>query len=162
MARTTPREGKTAPDFELPVTGNKNLRLSDLRGQFVVLYFYPKDHTPGCVTEGQDFRTLHTRFRRRKTVVLGLSRDSVKTHENFKAKHKFPFDLVSDPEEVACGRYDVMKLKNMYGRKVRGIERSTFLIDPEGVVVRIWRKVRVPEHAQEVLDTLIETTKKRA
>ena len=162
MSQTTLQEGKPAPDFELPATGDKDLRLSDFRGQYVVLYFYPKDHTPGCTTEGQDFRTLHTRFRRRKAVVLGLSRDSVKTHENFKAKQKFPFDLVSDPDEVACGHYDVMKLKNMYGRKVRGVERSTFLIDPEGVVLRVWRKVRVPGHAQEVLDTLIEELKKQA
>ncbi len=159
MAAPAIKEGKPAPDFELPATGDKNICLSDLRGKFVVLYFYPKDHTPGCTTQGQDFRTLHTRFRRRKTVVLGLSRDSVKTHENFKTKHKFPFDLVSDPDEVACKRYGVMKLKNMYGRKVRGIERSTFLIDPDGIVRRVWRKVRVPDHATEVLDALIETSK---
>lgn len=151
MSQTGIAEGRAAPDFELQATGGGTVRLSELRGRPVVVYFYPKDHTPGCTTQGQDFRNLHTRFRRRRAVILGISRDSVKTHENFKAKHQFPFQLLSDPDEVACQRYDVMKLKNMYGRKVRGIERSTFLIDAQGIVRRIWRKVRVAEHAGEVL-----------
>ena len=144
-------EGIEAPDFELMSTSGKPLRLSALQGQPVVLYFYPKDNTPGCTTEGQDFRDLHTRFRRRRAVILGLSRDSAKTHENFRAKHRFPFHLLADPDEIACKLYDVIKMKNMYGREVRGIERSTFLIDADGVVRRVWRKVRVPEHAAEVL-----------
>ena len=154
MSQTQLAEGCAAPDFELQATGGGTVRLSELRGRPVVVYFYPKDHTPGCTTQGQDFRNLHARFRRRRAVILGISRDSVKTHENFKAKHQFPFRLLSDPDEVACQSYGVMKLKNMYGRKVRGIERSTFLIDTQGVVRRIWRKVRVAEHAGEVLEAV--------
>lgn len=159
MARKPVAEGNKAPDFELAATGGKPVRLSELRGRPVVVYFYPKDNTPGCTAEGQDFRDLYPRFRRRRTVVFGISRDTLKTHENFKAKHKFPFQLLSDPDEVACKRYDVIKMKNMYGRKVRGIERSTFLIDPEGVVRRVWRKVRVPEHAAEVLAAVADLSK---
>ena len=151
MTRKLITEGSKAPDFELMATGGKPLRLSELQGRPVVVYFYPKDHTPGCTAEGQDFRDLHPRFRHRRAVVLGISRDTPKTHENFKAKHKFPFQLLSDSDEVACKSYDVIKLKNMYGKKVRGIERSTFLIDAQGVVRQVWRKVRVPEHAAEVL-----------
>ena len=151
MTRKLIAEGDEAPDFELMATGGKPIRLSALRGRPVIVYFYPKDHTPGCTAEGQDFRDLYPRFRSRRAVILGISRDTLKTHENFKAKHKFPFQLVSDPDEVACSNYDVIKLKNMYGRKVRGIERSTFLIDVQGVIRRIWHKVRVPEHAIEVL-----------
>ncbi len=143
--------GSAAPDFELEATGGNTIRLSDLQGQAVVLYFYPKDHTPGCTTEGQDFRNLYKKFKRCKTHIFGISRDSLKTHENFKAKHQFPFELIADPDEVACQLYDVMKLKNMYGRKVRGIERSTFLIDADGKVQQVWRKVRVANHAAEVL-----------
>lgn len=159
MTRKPVAEGNKAPDFELAATGGKPVRLSELRGRPVVVYFYPKDNTPGCTAEGQDFRDLYPRFRRRRTVVFGISRDTLKTHENFKAKHKFPFQLLSDPDEVACKRYDVIKMKNMYGRKVRGIERSTFLIDPEGVVRRVWRKVRVPEHAAEVLAAVADLSK---
>ena len=159
MTRKPVAEGNKAPDFELTATGGKSIRLSELRGRPVVVYFYPKDNTPGCTAEGQDFRDLYPRFRRRRTVVFGISRDTLKTHENFKAKHKFPFQLLSDPDEVACKRYDVIKMKNMYGRKVRGIERSTFLIDPEGVVRRVWRKVRVPEHASEVLAAVADLSK---
>ncbi len=159
MSQTEIAEGSAAPDFELAATGGSTVRLSALRGRPVVVYFYPKDHTPGCTTEGQDFRNLHTRFRRRRAVILGISRDSVKTHENFKAKHQFPFPLLSDPDEVACQSYGVMKLKNMYGRKVRGIERSTFLIDAQGVVRRVWRKVRVAEHAGEVLKAVTDLPK---
>ena len=159
MSRKPVAEGNKAPDFELVATGGKPVRLSELRGRPVVVYFYPKDNTPGCTAEGQDFRDLYPRFRRRRTVVFGISRDTLKTHENFKAKHKFPFQLLSDPDEVACKRYDVIKMKNMYGRKVRGIERSTFLIDPEGVVRRVWRKVRVSEHATEVLAAVADLSK---
>ena len=156
MAQPKISEGDAAPDFELAATGGQRVRLSALQGHAVVLYFYPKDHTPGCTAEGQDFRDLHARFRSRRAVILGLSRDSLKTHENFKAKHRFPFRLLADPDEIACQRYDVIRMKTLYGRKVRGVERSTFLIDAHGVVRRIWRKVRVPGHAAEVLEALAE------
>lgn len=147
--------GKPAPDFELPATGNKTVKLSQFKGKkHVVLYFYPKDSTPGCTTEGQDFRDAHRRFATRDTVVLGVSRDSLKSHENFKAKQGFPFDLLSDADETVCTLYDVIKLKNMYGKQVRGIERSTFLIDKKGVLRAEWRKVKVAGHVDEVLDAV--------
>jgi peroxiredoxin Q/BCP len=146
--------GKKVPDFRLPATGNREIALSDYRGKRVVVYFYPKDSTPGCTTEGQDFRDrIHT-FRRRNTVVLGISRDSVKSHENFKAKQQLPFELLSDAEERACRLFDVIHEKNLYGKKVLGVERSTFLIDEQGVVRREWRKVRVAGHADEVLEAI--------
>jgi thioredoxin-dependent peroxiredoxin len=141
-----------APDFELPATGGRNFRLSTARGKSLVLYFYPKDNTPGCTTEGQQFRDLYPQFQKSGCAVYGLSRDSIKSHENFKARMKFPFELLSDAEEKACKLFDVIKMKNMYGRKVRGIERSTFVIDAQGVVRREWRGVKVPGHVQEVLD----------
>jgi peroxiredoxin Q/BCP len=141
-----------APDFELPATGGSNFRLSAAKGKPLVLYFYPKDNTPGCTTEGQQFRDLYPQFQKLGCAVYGLSRDSIKSHENFKAKMGFPFDLLSDAEEKACKLFDVIKMKNMYGRKVRGIERSTFAIDGGGIVRREWRGVKVPGHAQEVLD----------
>ena len=141
-----------APDFELPATGGANFRLSDARGRTVVLYFYPKDNTPGCTTEGQQFRDLHEEFARANCDVYGISRDSLKSHENFKSKMTFPFELLSDAEEAACKLFDVIKMKNMYGKKVRGVERSTFVIDSEGRIAREWRGVKVPGHAQEVLD----------
>ena len=146
--------GKKVKDFKLPATGEQDIKLSDLRGNNVVIYFYPKDSTPGCTTEGQDFRDNHTKFRRAKTYILGVSRDSVKSHENFKAKQNFPFELLSDADEKACNIFDVIKEKNMYGRKVMGIERSTFLIDAEGVLRHEWRKVKVKGHVEEVLDTV--------
>jgi peroxiredoxin Q/BCP len=146
--------GKAVPDFTLPATGGKDISLSDYRGKNVVIYFYPKDNTPGCTTEGQDFRDRINTFRRRNTVVLGISRDSLKSHENFKAKQEFPFDLLSDTEELACQLFDVIREKNMYGRKVLGIERSTFLIDAEGVLRREWRKVAVNGHVEEVLEAI--------
>ena len=144
--------GKAVPDFELPATGNKNIRLSELKGKNVVLYFYPKDNTPGCTLEGQDFRDLHSKFKNADTVVMGISRDSVKSHEGFKAKQEYPFDLLADEEERACKLFDVIKPKNMYGKEVMGIERSTFLIDGKGVLRREWRKVKVEGHAAEVLE----------
>jgi len=146
--------GKPVPDFTLPATGGKDISLSDFRGKNVVIYFYPKDSTPGCTTEGQDFRDRINTFRRRNTVILGISRDSIKSHENFKAKQEFPFELLSDAEEQACQLFDVIKEKNMYGRKVLGIERSTFLIDAEGVLRREWRKVSVGGHVEEVLEAV--------
>ena len=141
-----------APDLELPATGGKTFRLSGAKGSPLVLYFYPKDNTPGCTTEGQHFRDLYAEFQKLKCGIYGVSRDSIKSHENFKARMKFPFDLLSDSEETACKLYGVIKMKNMYGRKVRGIERSTFAIDGRGVVRREWRGVKVPGHVQEVLE----------
>ena len=141
-----------APDFELPATGGGNFRLSTAKGKPLVLYFYPKDNTPGCTTEGQQFRDLYPQFQKLGCAVYGISRDSLKSHENFKSKMQFPFELLSDAEEKACKVFDVIKMKNMYGRKVRGIERSTFAIDGGGIVRREWRGVKVPGHAQEVLD----------
>lgn len=147
--------GKKAPDFELPATGGKSIRLSQFKGEKnVVLYFYPKDSTPGCTTEGQGFRDAHRKFAALDTVILGVSRDGLKSHENFKGKQDFPFDLLSDADETACTLYDVIKMKNMYGKQVRGIERSTFLIDKQGVLRNEWRKVKVAGHIDEVLDAV--------
>jgi thioredoxin-dependent peroxiredoxin len=143
--------GKPVPDLSLTATGH-GFKLSDLKGQPFVLYFYPKDSTPGCTTEAQQFRDLYPKFKRAGIAVFGVSRDSVKSHENFKAKQNLPFELVSDPDEKLCAEFGVMKLKNMYGKKVRGIERSTFVIDAKGVLRHEWRGVKVPGHAQEVLD----------
>ena len=144
--------GKPVEDFTLPSTGGGNFRLSDARGSKLVLYFYPKDNTPGCTTEGTQFRDLHMTFQRAGAEIFGVSRDSLRSHENFKAKMHFPFELLSDAEEKLCAQFGVIKMKNMYGKKVRGIERSTFAIDANGVLAREWRGVKVPGHAQEVLD----------
>ncbi|NTV09331.1 MAG: peroxiredoxin [Zoogloea sp.] len=141
-----------SPDFSLPATSGRTIALSELRGHPVVLYFYPKDSTPGCTTESQNFRDLHAEFAALGCSVLGISRDSLKSHENFKAKQELPFELVSDKDETACELFGVMKLKNMYGKQVRGIERSTFVIGADGSLLREWRGVKVPGHAQEVLD----------
>lgn len=145
---------RVVADFRADSTGDKQIRLKDLRGQNVVVYFYPKDSTPGCTTEGQDFRDLHSKFRRQKTVILGVSRDSIASHEQFRAKQRFPFDLLSDPDEALCRRFDVIGEKNMYGRKIMGVIRSTFLIDADGKLRHEWRGVRVKGHAQDVLDTV--------
>jgi peroxiredoxin Q/BCP len=142
------------PDFSAQATGNKTIRLSDLRGSPVVLYFYPKDNTPGCTLEGKDFRDHYARFRRLKAVVLGVSRDGLKSHESFKEAHQLPFDLLSDEEERLCDLFDVIRMKSMYGKRVRGIERSTFLIDGKGVLRREWRKVKIEGHAEEVLEAI--------
>ncbi len=144
--------GLKVPDFEIASTGNRTFKLSEELGSPLVLYFYPKDNTPGCTTEGQEFRDLHGEFTRRGCAVYGVSRDSIKSHEDFKSKMSFPFELLSDPDEKACNLFGVMKMKNMYGKKVRGVERSTFVIDPQGVVRREWRGLRVPGHAREVLE----------
>lgn len=149
-----PALNRIVADFKCAATGDKTIQLKDLRGQKVVIYFYPKDSTPGCTTEGQDFRDLHSKFRRQKTVILGVSRDSLASHEKFKEKQKFPFDLLSDPDEKICRKFDVIKEKSLYGRKFLGIERSTFLIDENGKLKHEWRKVKVKGHAQEVLDTV--------
>lgn len=148
------KPGDKVADFEAPATGDKTIKLSDLRGKPVVLYFYPKDSTPGCTREGQDFRDNHAKFRRAGATILGVSRDSLKSHENFKSKQEFPFDLLSDKDETLCRQFDVIKEKNMYGKKVMGVERSTFLIDAKGKLVREWRKVKVPGHVDEVLEAV--------
>lgn len=141
-----------APDFELPATGGKTFRLSGTQGAPLVIYFYPKDNTPGCTTEGLQFRDLYPQFAKLGCEIYGVSRDSIKSHESFKAKMNFPFELLSDADETACKLFDVIKMKNMYGKKVRGIERSTFVIDAQGIVRREWRGVKVPGHAQQVLE----------
>jgi peroxiredoxin Q/BCP len=146
--------GQEVSDFEFSATNNLNGHLSDFRGQTVVLYFYPKDATPGCTTEGQDFRDAYPQFKSVNTQIFGISRDSLKSHENFKAKQNFPFELISDKEEQLCQLFDVIKMKSMYGKQVRGIERSTFIIDKDGVLVHEWRKVSVKGHVEEVLNFL--------
>lgn len=139
------------PDFALPATSGNTFKLSDFLGQYVVVYFYPKDSTSGCTTQGMQFRDAYADFQKANAQIVAISRDTVKSHENFKAKFSFPFALAADVEEVACNIFGVIKMKNMYGKQVRGIERSTFIINPQGVLVREWRGVKVDGHAQEVL-----------
>ena len=146
--------GKKVPDFELPATGEQTIKLSALKGQKVVLYFYPKDSTPGCTQEGQDFRDHYAKFQRVGAVVFGVSRDGLKSHEKFKEKQQFNFELLADENEKLCKLFDVIKEKNMYGKKVMGIERSTFLIDDKGVLQKEWRKVKVAGHVDEVLQAV--------
>jgi len=152
MAQAVP--GNKVPDITLHLTGDQQVKLSDYRGRPLVLYFYPKASTPGCTQEGLDFTASIARFRRQKAVILGASRDKLKAQENFKAKQGFPFDLVSDPDEQLCELFDVIRMKNMYGKQVRGIERSTFLIDADGKLVREWRKVKVKGHVDDVLEAV--------
>ncbi len=149
-----PRIGEKAPDFSLPATGGKTLSLGDFAGRTLVLYFYPKDSTPGCTQEGQDFRDHYAEFQALNTDILGVSRDSLKRHQNFRAKHEFPFDLLSDEDETLCRAFDVIKKKKLYGKEFMGIERSTFLIDGAGILRREWRKVKVPGHVEEVLEAV--------
>ena len=146
--------GKEVQDFDAPATGGAPFRLSNHKGRPVVLYFYPKDNTPGCTAEGADFRDRHEQFAKLGAVVAGVSRDSLKSHEGFKAKMRFPFELISDPDEKLCTQFGVIRMKNMYGRQVRGIERSTFLIAPDGKLAREWRRVKVPGHADAVLEAV--------
>jgi peroxiredoxin Q/BCP len=143
--------GKKIKNFSRPATGDKILSLKDFIGKKVVLYFYPKDSTPGCTTEGQNFRDAKAKFTRQNTVVLGVSRDSIKRHENFKAKQKFNFDLLSDEDESLCKQFDVIKLKKLYGREYMGVDRSTFLIGEDGILLEEWRSVKVKEHVDQVL-----------
>lgn len=150
------RVGKKLPAFSGPATGGATIGSRDLKGSRYVLYFYPRDNTPGCTVESKEFRDLYPQFRRRKVRVIGISRDTLKSHEKFKEKFAFPFELIADPDETICGLFGVMKDKNMYGRKVRGIERSSFLVDENGVLLREWRKVKAEGHAREVLDSLKE------
>ena len=151
---SVPALNKVVADFSCPATGDKKIRLKSLRGKKVVLYFYPKDSTPGCTTEGQDFRDLHSKFQRAGAVILGVSRDSLASHEKFREKLKLPFDLLSDPDEKLCRQFDVIHEKTLYGRKFLGVERSTFLIDADGKLRQEWRKVKVKGHAAEVLDAV--------
>ena len=146
--------GEKVPEFSLPSTGNKTVELSELKGKNIVIYFYPKDATPGCTIEGQNFRDNIRKFSLLNTVVLGVSRDKISSHEKFKKNQKFPFDLLSDEDEKLCKIFNVMKEKNMYGRKFFGIERSTFLIDKKGILRNEWRKVKVKDHVKDVLQTL--------
>jgi len=145
---------QTVPDFELPATSGLTFKLSNYIGKNIIIYFYPKDSTPGCTAQGMQFRDLHAEFQAVNTEIVGVSRDSLKSHENFKAKFSLPFELLSDSEELACNIFDVIKMKNMYGKQVRGIERSTFVIDSKGVLVHEWRKVKVNGHVEEVLQCI--------
>jgi peroxiredoxin Q/BCP len=155
----TVKPGKKIPDIELHITGDRLIKLSDFYGKPLVLYFYPKASTPGCTTEGLDFTAAINKFRRQSCAILGASRDSLKAQENFKTKQGFAFDLVSDKEEALCNLFDVIKMKNMYGKQVRGIERSTFLIDRDGKLAKEWRGVKVPGHVDEVLEAVKELNK---
>jgi peroxiredoxin Q/BCP len=142
------------PDFAVDSTGGQTVRLADFRGKRVLLYFYPKDNTPGCTQEGIAFRDHFEEFQQLNTVIFGVSRDSIKTHEGFKCKQAFPFELLADQDENLCRLFDVIKMKNMYGKQVQGIERSTFLLDENGVLIKEWRKVQVKNHIPEVLAAL--------
>lgn len=152
MEPITLTEGMQAPDFTLPGSDQCQHRLKDYLGRKVILYFYPRDHTPGCTNEAKDFRDAIQSFKDQNAVILGVSRDSVQGHEKFVAKHDLPFILLSDTEETVCKQYDVLKEKNMYGKKAIGIERSTFIIDETGMITKIFRKVRVPNHVEQVLE----------
>jgi peroxiredoxin Q/BCP len=144
----------TVPDFTAMITGNKTIKLSDYLGKNVVLYFYPKDSTPGCTQESQDFRDNYTKFETLNTMIFGISRDSIRSHDGFKCKQNLPFELISDNDETLCQLFDVLKTKNMYGKEVIGIERSTFLINAEGVLIHEWRKVKVDGHCLNVLEKI--------
>lgn len=149
-----PRMNRVVGNFKAAATGDKTIELKELRGRNVVLYFYPKDSTPGCTTEGRDFSALHNKFQRQQTTIFGVSRDSIASHEKFKDKQNFKFDLISDPDGKLCEKFDVIKLKKLYGREFMGIERSTFLIDADGKLRKEWRKVKVAGHAEEVLEAV--------
>lgn len=146
--------GDKLPPQAFSATSDLQSDLNDYKGKWLILYFYPKDSTPGCTTEGQDFRDAYAKFKKLNAEIFGISRDSLKSHENFKAKQGFPFELISDKEEIFCQLFDVIKMKSMYGKQVRGIERSTFLIDPQGVLRHEWRKLSVKGHVAEVMKTL--------
>jgi len=151
---SAPKMNRVVADFTADATRNRKVQLKELRGQNVILYFYPKDSTPGCTTEGRDFAALHAKFRRQKTLILGVSRDSLASHEKFRAKQSFPFDLISDPDEKLCKKFDVIHEKSLYGRKFMGVVRSTFLIDGDGKLRQEWRKVKVKGHAEDVLEAV--------
>lgn len=150
--------GQQVPNFSIHATSNIKLNLNDIKEKNIILYFYPKDDTPGCTTEGQDFRDNYSQFKALNTLIFGISRDSLTAHENFKDKYQFPFDLIADPDETLCQLFDVMKMKNMYGKQVRGIERSTFFLDSAHILRQMWRKVKVKGHVIEVLDKVRQLT----
>ena len=147
-------EGKKCPEFSGDATGGTTLSNKDFEGKNLIIFFYPKDNTPGCTLEGQDFRDNHKKFLKLNAEILGISRDSIKSHENFKKKQNFSFQLLSDPDEKMCKAFDVMKEKSMYGKKYIGVDRSTFLVSAEGIVIKEWRSVKVKGHVEEVLKTL--------
>ena len=151
---SAPRMNRVVGDFSAAATGGKTIRLKELRGKNVVIYFYPKDSTPGCTTEGRDFCALNAKFKRQETVIFGVSRDSIASHEKFKEKQGFKFDLISDPDEALCRKFDVIHEKTLYGRKFMGVVRSTFLIDAAGKLRQEWRSVKVKGHAEEVLEAV--------
>ena len=151
---SAPKINRVVANFTADATRNKKVQLKELRGKNVVLYFYPKDSTPGCTTEGRDFSALHAKFRRQNTVIFGVSRDSIASHEKFREKQGFAFDLISDPDEKLCKQFDAIQEKSLYGKKFMGVVRSTFLIDENGKLRREWRKVKVKGHAEEVLDAV--------
>jgi peroxiredoxin Q/BCP len=151
---SAPRINRVVGNFAADATRNKKVQLKELRGKNVVIYFYPKDNTPGCTTEGRDFAALHAKFRRKNTVIFGVSRDSLASHEKFREKQKFPFDLISDPDEKLCEKFDVIQEKSLYGRKFMGVVRSTFLIDENGKLRQEWRGVKVKGHAEAVLEAV--------
>jgi len=151
-------EGKKCPSFKGECTSNKTFSNKDFLGKNLVIYFYPKDSTPGCTSEGQDFRDKYKEFKKFNTEILGVSRESIKSHENFKLKQSFPFELLSDPEEKVCKAFDVMKLKSMYGREYIGVDRSTFLVSSDGKVIREWRNVKVKDHVNEVFNSVKDLT----
>ncbi len=153
---TTSQLNQAVPEFVCATTADEAMTLASLKGKNIIIYFYPKDNTPGCTQEAQDFRDHYSEFQTANTDIFGVSRDSLRTHSNFKAKHSFPFELISDPEETLCKQFDVIKLKKLYGKEHMGIERSTFLIDSNGVLVKEWRKVKVKEHIAEVLAAVKE------
>jgi peroxiredoxin Q/BCP len=156
MAGNSIAVGKKLPAFSLPATGGKTFRSKDALGSKLVIYFYPRDNTTGCTSEGEAFRDLHAKFRKAGAIILGISPDTLASHEKFKAKYEFPFDLLADVEREVCSQFDVIREKSMYGRKFMGVERSTFLFDEKGVLQREWRKVKVPGHAQQVLEAAQE------
>ena len=152
-------EGKKCPKFMADATSDKTISNDTFHDQNFVIYFYPKDSTPGCTTEGQEFRDSYEKFKKLNTEILGVSRESIKSHEKFKSKQNFPFELLSDPDEKVCKAFDVMKLKSMYGREYMGVDRSTFIVDTKGKIVKEWRGVKVKGHVAEVLDAVEELTK---
>ena len=147
-------EGKKCPKFNAECTSGITYSNKDFDGKNLVIYFYPKDSTPGCTSEGQEFRDNYKQFKKNNTEILGVSRDTIKSHENFKEKQSFPFELLSDPDENVCNAFDVMKLKSMYGREYIGVDRSTFLINDKGIIIKEWRAVKVKGHVNEVLETV--------
>ena len=159
MSPTPSAVGLTVPAFSAPMTGGKTFDLSEHKGKNLVLFFYPKDNTPGCSAESMSFRDLYPRFQKENAEIFGISRDSLRSHEGFKTKLAMPFDLISDPDESVCLLFDVMREKNLYGKKVRGIERSTFVIDANGKLVKEWRGVKVPGHVEQVLRFLVSMNK---